>query len=41
VAETIGRVSRQVPVVVLSTTLRLDEHSDADAHPGPILCGRG
>jgi hypothetical protein len=34
VAETIGRVSRQVPVVVLSTTLRLDEHSDADAHPG-------
>jgi len=34
VAETIGRVSRQAPVVVLSTAVRLDEHSDAEARAG-------
>jgi hypothetical protein len=32
VAETLRRISRQAPVALLSTSVRLDEHSDFEAH---------
>jgi len=34
VADTLGRIARQVPVVALSTTVRLDEHSDVETRSG-------
>jgi len=37
VSETLRAVSRQVPIVLLSTTVRLDEHSDYQAAPGSGL----